>query len=241
MFQLDTNTPAFLENKQHAASIHPERHTLFDSFDTPTERAVCALIAERLHTEWPAQFPNAEALAALPFSELCLLFPEDIAIVRRNAERGDWNAALHICAPSHWRPEEKIGRGYTATHEPVPGIERQKAAAPSIVQLFVTRGPFVRFTWGISFDNRLNQHPALEKNPFDPNDLWLRVERQTLWPIPQADAALFAIRLHLYPVNGLDTEKRALLREALYSMSQEARSYKGIATHFEEIQTALAI
>ncbi len=239
LFQLDENTPAFLKNKKHALATHPERHFLREGFDAHTERAVCVLIAERLNTEWPAQFPDADALAAQSFSELCLLFPEDIAIVRRTAERGDWNAALHICAPSHWPPEEKIGKGYAATHEPVPGIERQKAAAPSIVQLFVTRGPFVRFTWGISFDNRLNQHPALEKSPFDPSNLWLRIERQTLFPIPDADAALFAIRLHLYPINGLDTERRTLLSKALDSMSEDARSYKGIAGHFDRIQSVL--
>ncbi len=241
LFQLDENTPAFLENKIEALRSHPERHVLFDDLDEPTECATCALIAERLHTEWPALFPDSKALARESFSELCLRFPEDIALVRRTKNRGEWNAALHICAPSHWRPEEKIGKGYVDTHAPVPGIERQKAAAPSLVELFISRGPFVRFTWGISFGNRLNQHPDLPKSLFDPENLFLRIERQTLWPIPDIDSALFAIRLHLYSVQTLDNSQKLLLQSALNSMSQQAREYKGIAARFDAIQTAIGV
>jgi dimethylamine monooxygenase subunit A len=239
LFQLDEHTPAFLENKIEAARSHPERHVLFDDLDETTERATCKLIAERLATEWPALFSDPEALARESFSALCLRFPEDIALVRRTPARGEWNAALHVCAPSHWRPEEKIGKGYADTHAPVPGIERQKAAAPSLVELFISRGPFVRFTWGISFDNRLNQHPDLPKSTFDPENLFLRVERQTLWPLPEVNAALFAIRLHLYPIYSLDPEQKELLLQALASMSQQAREYKGIAGHFEAICAAI--
>jgi hypothetical protein len=240
LFQLDEHTPAFLSNKRCVLEAHPERHALTDELDERTERAACALIARRLCAEWPDQFPEGEAtLVAEPLFSLCLRFPEDIALVRRSEARGEWNAALHVCAPSHWRPEEKIGKGYADTHAPVPGIERQKAAAKSIVNLFVTRGPFVRFTWGISFDGRLNQHPDLPKSPFDPENLHLRVERQTLWPLPEADAALFAIRLHLYPRGSLSAERRALLIEALDSMSEEARIYKGISAHFSKIRDAL--
>jgi dimethylamine monooxygenase subunit A len=239
LFQLDEYTPAFLENKAEAINSHPERHVLFDDLDETTERSVCALIAERLTTEWPALFPDPEALARESFSALCLRFPEDIALVRRTGARGEWNAALHVCAPSHWRPEEKIGKGYADTHAPVPGIERQKAAAPSLVELFISRGPFVRFTWGISFDNRLNQHPDLPKSTFDSENLFLRVERQTLWPLPEVNAALFAIHLHLYSVRSLDFQQKELLLQALDSMSQQAREYKGIAGHFEAIQAAI--
>ena len=233
LFQFDTNFPAFRDNKLDALNSHPERHFLTDDFDPKTEAVVCERIATQLASEWPTLFAHR----SLPrtFAALCLEVPEDLVVVRRTTERGEWNAALHVCAPSYWRPEEKIGRGYSDTHAPVPGIERQKSAAPALVDVMVNRGPFVRFTWGIAFDNHLNQHPDLGKSQFDPNNLFFRVERQTLLPFPEIDAFLFGIRLYVTQLSELSGEKLVLLADALKSMSPEARVYKGISEHFDEV------
>lgn len=244
LFQFDATFPEFRQSKLDALKSHPERHSLTDDFDSKTERAVCERLAERLESEWPEFFvcEGGSLLcnltgerSPLTFGWLCEQVQEDLVVVRRSTERGEWNAALHVCAPSHWRPEEKIGQGYATTHAPVPGIERQKSAAPALVDVLVNRGPFVRFTWGIAFDGRLNQHPELGKSEFDPENLFFRVERQTLLPLPDLDAFVFGIRLYVTPLGELPPEKQLLLAEALESMSPEARDYKGIARNFNAI------
>ena len=47
---------------------------------------------------------------------------EDFAVVQHIPERGDWIAALHVCAPSHWAPDAKIGQGFDVAHAPVRGM-----------------------------------------------------------------------------------------------------------------------
>lgn len=244
LFQFDTEFLRFRQSKLDALSSHPKRHFLTDGFDPETERAVCERLAERLEGEWPTFFAREGGSllcnltgerGPLTLRWLCEQVQEDLVVVRRTPERGEWNAALHVCAPSHWRPEEKIGKGYADTHAPVPGIERQKSAAPALVDVLVNRGPFVRFTWGIAFDGNLNQHPDLGKSPFDLENLFFRVERQTLLPLPELDAFVFGIRLYVTPLRELAPEKQTLLAEALQSMSPDARAYKGIARRFDAI------
>ena len=218
-FQFDENTPAFLANKVG-------RVALTESF-AEIEAPVMEALNKRLAAEWP-EF----AVPASSFNDFCQRVCEDIAIVRRSPERGDWSAAMHISAPSHWAPEEKIGQNYATTHAPVPGTEKSRAAAPTLVDIMVNRGPFVRFTWGLAFDNRLDCHPRHGKMPFDGENLWLRTERQILLPMPELNAAVFLIRLHLYDAS---TVPITPLLTALESMSPEARAYKGLTDDWERI------
>ncbi|HEU4751688.1 MAG TPA: heme-dependent oxidative N-demethylase subunit alpha family protein, partial [Armatimonadota bacterium] len=174
--------------------------------------------------------------------------PEDLAVVRTSPERGEWLAAVHVCAPSHWAPAEKLGRDFPGVHAPVPGFERVNAAAPALVEAMVRRGPFVRFGWGISGDDRLNHHPeppegisreAWHPQPFTgPGEpFYVRVERQVLWGLPEVGASLFAIRLSFVPAGEIraDPRLREGLRSALRSMSPASRAYKGLAGCCEEI------
>jgi hypothetical protein len=218
-FQFDENTPQFLANKQGRVALTDD----FDEIEAPVVEALNA----RLAAEWPER-----TFVATDFNHFCQNVCEDIAIVRRSPERGDWSAAMHISAPSHWAPEEKIGQSYAATHAPVPGTERSRAAASSLVDIMVNRGPFVRFTWGLAFDNKLDCHPRHGKTPFDGKNLWFRTERQILIPLPELNAAIFLIRLHLYDARTVPTEP---LLTALESMSPEARAYKGLTDDWESV------
>jgi hypothetical protein len=176
------------------------------------------------------------------FDALCCQVPEDIAVVRRASDRGDWIAALHLCAPSHWAAEAKIGRSFIDAHAPVPGFGKVAAAAAALTEACIARGPFVRFTWGISFDDRLNAHPEPPPGGAPPrwdgeSPLFLRVERQVLWGLPAVDAFLFAIRVYVYDARSLrdDREQREALVAALRSMSPESQRYKSVADRFDDV------
>ena len=221
----------------------------------------CRLTGERLYFDEQRRLVDVIGAAspALPtymdsLDALCCQFPEDLAIVCREPTSGeDQMAFLHLCAPSHWAGEEKIGRSWCETHTPVPGMKKSRDAAASIVGVMIERDPTVRFTWGIEFDDRLNQHPepppmisSAEWNhrgrrSTDTEPFYLRVERQVIWGLPDVDAALFIIRVYHTPgsVIQADAEKREALSSALRSMSAESRRYKGLANCLVEVLACL--
>ena len=173
---------------------------------------------------------------------------EDLAIINRLPDNGNWISALHLCFPNHWSAEEKIGKDFIYIHHPVPGIESINKKAQPLVNAMINRGPYVRFAWGLGTDTYLNHHPLppieipYEQwtgrlyNKQDPH-LFLRVERQTIWGFPDSNAALFTIRTYFTDCTEIkrDPEQCLKLSEAINSMSSEALSYKGIIKYKEQI------
>ena len=174
------------------------------------------------------------------FDALIAQVPEDVAVIALPDTAPDASVALHVCAPSHWSPEEKIGASFTQTHAPVPGFDKIAAASAALLETVRTRPPLVRFNWGIEFADRLNLHPepppgvnVAEWNRRapclqDPAAVYLRVERQVLWGMETARAAVFAIRVYTRPVSDLSATERDAVRETLLSMPEANRLYKGL-------------
>lgn len=179
-------------------------------------------------------FTGADLLDFLA-SQLC----EDLAITQLDPEtRENWLSLLHVSFPNHWAPETKIGKPFMAVHEPVADFERIARASDKLIEAMITKGPFIRFAWGIATDTRLNHHPeapagrTLERH--DPETLgssvFMRIERQTLKGFPGQNASLFTIRTTFRPLEEVarDPLKREMLREAIATMSPEALTYKGL-------------
>jgi hypothetical protein len=176
------------------------------------------------------------------FDALCCQVPEDVAVVVRAPERGarDANAALHVCAPSRWAPAEKVGRSFAATHGPVPHFAKVARASDALLKQVLHGEPVTRLNWGVEPTDRLNLHPepppdvdpaegergAWERDNATP--IFLRVERQALWGLPEAAVVVFTIRVYVYPTADLSPDERLLLAAGLRSMSPQTLSYKGL-------------
>ncbi|CAN5432731.1 DUF3445 domain-containing protein [soil metagenome] len=249
----------FLDNKRRALRERRGKYTRSFRLDPKTEAAAARLMAERLATEHPDRFRMvSDEELTLSFDEttwqlpargdgasldlLARLVAEDIAVVQREDDL-DWTAYLHVCAPSHWAPEDKIGRSFFETHTPIPGFERANAASKGLLTAMTERGPWVRFTWGVESDDRLNHHPEPPSGE-DPvlwdgrrftDHYWVRWERQTLWPLPELAASLFTIRVGYVADAELSREERTALTEALQGMSPKAREYKGLTQGFDRL------
>lgn len=191
----------------------------------------------------PVDPPYASALDALA----CQV-QEDLAVVQLSADAHGLLRAIHLCFPNHWAAADKIGKNFVDLHEPVPGMERTQRQAGALLPALVQRGPYVRFAWGLSTDARLNHHP--EPPPgiaaddwrgrrFDQHDprAWVRVERQVIWGLPEANAFVFTIRTYFNDLAEVrrDPEQRDALVRAIGSMSAATLQYKGLADYRDDL------
>jgi hypothetical protein len=227
VFQHDDEFPRY-----HAAKLAARHERLSKYYRTHEYRPATA---ERV-----AQFVAGRL--GVPVADLDALAcqaQEDLAVIQRDGDR-HWLAAIHLCFPNHWAAEEKIGRTFAEIHAPVAGIESINRQADRLVDAMIhaTDG-LVRFAWGMATDDRLNHHPD-NTDPgrhFDPANprAFVRVERQTIWGLPEVNAALFTIRTYFEDVATLDRDRRAQLTAAIESMSPASLAYKGLTLWREDL------
>jgi dimethylamine monooxygenase subunit A len=173
---------------------------------------------------------------------------EDITVMSYDPNGHNWLSAVHLCYPNYWSAEEKIGKDFITIHAPVAGIEKINRRASAIVNTMLLREPMVRFAWGLSTDTRLNHHPepppsvsAEDWNgrSFNPNNpkLFLRIERQVIWGLPEHNAVLFTIRTYFRDCRTIKKDPNLQLKlfSALQSMTPESLIYKGLAESRDSI------
>ena len=151
-----------------------------------------------------------------------------------------------VCFPSSWSMEEKMGRPLEEIHGVVPGLNTQLARPISGFLAKMAPGvSWLRANWGLSRSAELNQHPSRKLPRLDgsarADEVWLRVEWQSLVALPRNAGVLFGIRievLSLVQVKQDQTAAEGLLR-ALRSMPEAMAAYKGIAAARERIAAYL--
>jgi hypothetical protein len=148
---------------------------------------------------------------------------EDFLIHRIKDEK-DWLSSAHVCFPSHWKLEDKIGKSFEYIHQPVPMNLRNSR---KLIAAAVTAGIFERFVWSIVYDERYNFHPSLPYSIFDARQprVFVKVERQVTVAFPKHNFCLFVLRQYLIKEDQLD---KALLANAIDRMTPEQKQYKGL-------------
>jgi len=246
--QLDQGTTGLLENKRQIQSYRPL--ILLAEFDSAiATAAIEQLAAERDQTQVEVNatflrniaidrsWMDTELSLHQRLEALSLAIAEDIAVVQINPDGTDRNAFLSIAAPSRWAPEEKIGRSFIATHTPVPHMEKTLSASGKLQHMLIEKGPFVRFTWGISTTPALDTHPVQTEPPYAGGDAFLRVERQVIRRIPGHPAFIFTIRVTVEPLSAVrrvQADAQALAA-ALRSMDAKSRLYKSVDGHIDAL------
>ncbi|HSP41766.1 MAG TPA: heme-dependent oxidative N-demethylase subunit alpha family protein, partial [Luteolibacter sp.] len=141
-----------------------------------------------------------------------------------------------VCFPSHWDLRQKIGRTMAEIHSPVPGLNETLGRQ---IDGFLSRiGPGVsweRSNWGLSRSPELNLHPSRDVPRLDAgvglDEVWFRLEEQSLVALPASGGILFGIRLVIRPMAEIksDPAARQGMIRALRTMPDAMAAYKGIA------------
>lgn len=235
VFQIDEHYRVY-QSAKRASLRCGDRHALRDGLSDEAERAIARWIADRLDVEHPGHLEDLDSADAT-LDHLAMRIQDDMAVLVIDETGRNRMAYLHVCMPSGWPPEEKIGRPFDAVHAPVPHIEPINAKQDAIAKLMVkaTRGA-LRFAWTITTDAALNHHPLRDRDVPAPSPLpdhpdgepLLRVERQVIQGFPDHQAALFLIRTYLYPFAALDHATRSALSAAVSGMSDASLRYKNM-------------
>jgi len=236
--------PALHALATHAASEHA------DAFGWDGQRAVAQHLGVAVVDDEPQQLrPGAFGLgdeigrcvAALPAGWrlaglLCLAFAEDFAIVDGSNATIPWIAA---CLPSHWAPEQKVGRHFAEVHGPVADNALLVRAGEHLTRMVCSAERWERFVWNVTRQPRLNAHPSLvDHTPWAADAFadaatpraWWRTERQTFIPLPDIKQAVFTIGVESQPLAGgiATPDKAAKLHAAIASMSDAVLAYRSL-------------
>jgi hypothetical protein len=227
-FQIDRELERYLAAKR---AVPPHRHALL--VREAAERDIHAAVLTWMNDTLAREHPERLALlagGAAGFAQLACVVQEDLAVLRRLPDGRASAIAVHVCAPSGWRPERIHGAGFAAIHGPVPEFAKDPRAERSMVDAMVERGPYVRFVWTVAADANLDHHPEEgRREPWRSDGRgFLRVERQTTVPFPAHAASLFLIRTYLTPFADLTVAQRGVLARAIALMPAELAAYKGL-------------
>ena len=189
------------------------------------------LATENLHTFHPERFKPFNSLL-----EISKVVQEDICIMT-NIE-GKWIlTAAVLYAPSRWKLFDKIGKSLEGIHQPVPGYQEQIGNAVEVTfdKLTADRSMW-RANWTL-LDNatRFQPTPPSAENQLKieganlDEQIFFRVERQTLRKMPESGDIVFTIRTYVTPLGSVlqEIETPEKLLEAIKTMEPEHVAYKG--------------
>ena len=241
---MTASTEVFNLMLKHLPAIHPElysrgentiklkSHKMFDGDEWSTD-----LKTNGIHP--------LDLAARLVQEDLIIMFPPE------EKKSGWWLAAGSVAFPSRWSLKEKFGKTMDIIHTPVPFYKEQLQVPTNN---FFDSMPFdeiySRRNWSLHDNPSLRQDgtKSIDERPQNHitsvnagENLWLRVERQTLRKLKGTGAILFTIRIHLrqlkYVVKFEGIANR--IAKALSALPPEMQAYKQTDTFADSVQDYL--
>jgi hypothetical protein len=175
--------------------------------------------------------------------------PDDLVLVER--QDGEWRvSALSLSAPTFFTVSDVLDRSLGQIHDPVHGFNDRFLRR--VVRIFEGLRPELVL-------QRRNWSVVNSAEPFTPqsapirarirairpeqaaDELFVRVERQTLRRLPQTGGALFTIRVWLHPLRALaaDPPRLAAFAKAWREAAPDFRAYKRLPLYDELVSAFL--
>ena len=215
-------------------------------------REVLAMVMAHLQQHNGAAAPTPDPNLH-PLEAAARLVPEDLLLLAPRARSDeadmlDWClVAAALAFPAHWVLAEKMGRPLAGIHEPVPHYAAQLETP---MDRFFTRmqvGPIShRWNWSVVTTDRLFTPHRTRRAPLKPgagiDDIYLRMESQTLRKLPESGQVLFTIRTYVEPLGRWADVPGAMesLVEMLDRMTPQMRDYKGVELFEEALKAHVA-
>jgi hypothetical protein len=191
--------------------------------------------AAQLVGQWAGVELKSTGIDALV--EASLLVADDLAVLQpvksqNGSEQLLLNAAV-VCCPSRWLLAEKMGHNMLAIHEPVAKYaDHVGAAVDTYFQRLTVEKPVWRSNWIIQDHPALFQ-PQIPSGPLvkTPDELWIRMERQTLRRLPKTGGILFTIRGYQQPLPEYLSRSKQIaqnIRIMLERLPDDVAQYKSV-------------
>ena len=257
----DARLAADLAEKERLAALYPDAVFAAEPGTEAAQAEVLALLVAHLPQRFPALYRHTAnsmlvagrpvRLAAAPALQTAArLVQEDLLLMRRG--EGGWRlAAASLSFPSSWRLGEKLGRPIHEIHAPVPGFGPGTRNDELIARMFDNMRPetgMLRWNWSVYGDDALFHPHDSPPRRFGPGaraeNVFLRVERQTLRRLPASGDILFTIRVTVDPLAALERHSDAAmiagaLIAQLEALDAAELAYKGLALERDRLVARL--
>lgn len=230
-------------------NCHNEVFAALPSADATSEE-VLKMVEAHLQAYHPrCSKPQAQSLH--PLEAAARLVPEDLLIIEprrghnnKPSHQPDWClVAGALCFPAHWKLQEKMNKSLAVIHEPVPDYGEILASPVNRFFNNMSIGPIsARMNWSLQFGDTLftpvRSHTENQAKSLASNQIYVRVENQTLRKLPKTGHVLFTIRTHLVPITKWRNTEGAIedLLCLLKNMSGQMRHYKGADIYEASLQ-----
>lgn len=215
---LERDSSRYLVSSQEATDLVREAESLAASLACLNSLPPEASTSDRCHslgTNWEPDY--------------LLLSPDEYGSFRLRAGC--------VCFPSHWDLREKAGKTLAEIHAPVPTLnESLGKQIDGFLHRIRPDISWERANWGLSASPQRNLHPGREyprlHDSISLDQVWWRLEKQSLVSLPRSGGILFGIRLQILPLSEIRERTEACrgLVRALESMPEEVAEYKGLAS-----------
>jgi dimethylamine monooxygenase subunit A len=233
--ELGPDADAAVAAKSRLNAEHPD--TVFAVLDDvePESHEVAAALVEHLAWRWPDRYGDAALDPALhPLDAAARLVPEDLVLLVERGGRLVFGGGS-VCFPNRWDLRSKLGLSMAGVHAPVAQLNEQlEMPIDAFFDRLTPQRSFWRLGWGIldtpdwytPIDGTAGPRPS---DPA-PDQLFLRVERETLRRFPATNCVLFTIRTYVAPIGVVagDADVARRLADSLAALPDDVRGYKDV-------------
>ena len=236
--ELGPDADAAIAAKPRLMATHPD--TVFAVLDdrvTEESQEVADVLVAHLRRRWPDRYGDVALDADLhPLDAAARLVPEDLVLlVERDGQLVFGGGS--VCFPNRWDLRSKIGLTMAGVHAKVDLLNEQlEAPIDGFFDRLTPARSFWRLGWGVldtaDWYTPIDGTPAPRPVAPTPDELFLRVERETLRRFPDTGCILFTIRTYVAPIPtaARTTAVAGRLAAALESLPADVRDYKDLVT-----------
>ena len=251
LFGIDTERDEQMRQKQHLfAHNHNDIFAAFPSASAASTEML-NMVCDHIAAYHNAPLPDIDRRQH-PLEAAARLVPEDLLLLAPHRQNDSNNLTWHLEAaalafPAHWVLAEKMGEPLQVIHQPVPHYSERLAHPVDRFFTAMKIGPISsRMNWslqigrGLFTPQRLSRNAAVNDDDFD--QLFLRIENQTLRKLKDTGYVVFTIRTHILPMTLWQDDRDALqsMADMMQNMSPATKLYKGVPLFEPLVRRALA-